>query len=276
MYKRKMALSIVKLITIIFIISLILFPLYFMIMHALISNEQAIEKEGSILPKSLNFSNFLTAFKTGYWKALLVTIILTILSVSIKLFISITGGYALNVYKNKFIKFLVLNLIWFGSLPEYSLLMGWFQESINLDILKGNNLIISLLMPNVFSLFTILLFKNAFSQIPEKIKILSNVDKLTITQKMFLLYLPYLKSQILVTVIFGTITAWNSFVWPSLILSNQDMNVLSTWLIGIGDMGQYVKLSNIQMAASVLTVIPIIFIYLVFSKKINNSFKNIL
>jgi multiple sugar transport system permease protein len=71
--------------------------------------------------------------------------------------------------------------------------------------------------------------------------------------------LPLTKPALSALAIFTLVTSWESFLWPLLVISSPDKFTLPLGLAQFS--GRYVSRVDLQMAASTLTVIPLIVVF---------------
>ncbi|MBN3534888.1 carbohydrate ABC transporter permease [Mycoplasma procyoni] len=268
-----------KLIVLFFFGLLIIFPFYFMIVFALAPDKQANESFGELVlyPKEIRWDNFTRALQEGYWQALGWTALITFVSVVLKLFFSATFGYAFSLKKWRFKKASWLIFLSILILPEVALLIGQYRVVIILEwTSKPIPLAISLLMPFAASVFSGFMFRNAFEAIPDRIKEASMVDGCSGTKYFFKVALPMVTPTIWTVGILTAFAAWNSLLWPLLLLGKDSPVVLiNIYLLDIGvnpDENSPIKVfKNVKMAGAILAILPMFIAYFLFRKRILNA-----
>ncbi|UUD37767.1 carbohydrate ABC transporter permease [Mycoplasmoides fastidiosum] len=265
-----------KVFVLVFFSLVILFPFYFMINTALLTNEQSINGTFYAVPPQANWDSFVSAFNGGYWQALAYTILITAVSVGARVFFSMTAGYAFSLkrwrFKNATWLFMLLTLM----LPEVALLLGQYKIIIDLKWNRNGFLIISMFLPFVASTFSAFMFRNAFAAIPDRTKEAAMIDGVGSLKFFWKVAIPMAKATVLTVVILTAFASWNSFTWPQLLLNSnqsgsQRFDVLSTWLFltgrdnsGIDD--NPIIYNNIRMAGAILVIIPMFIAYILFRK----------
>ncbi|MDC4163256.1 carbohydrate ABC transporter permease [Mycoplasma bradburyae] len=262
---------------------IIIFPFYFMLVVALAPDKQVLDQRKPILwPDSFNFNNFARVLNEGgYWSALFVTAFITALSVILRLFFTMTFGYAFSLRNWKFKKVVWLFYLSILILPESALLIGQFRT---ITLLEWNDradpkILISLVTPYVASIFSGYMFKNAFEAIPGRIKESALIDGCGGAKFFFKVAIPLVKPTIWTVTILTSFAAWNSYLWPLLLLDSQSkfFNVINLWVIRQGidpnsdPDGQIIILSNLRMAATILAIVPMFIVYFIFRKQIINA-----
>ena len=150
----------------------------------------------------------------------------------------------------------LLTVIWLGRLSES--LLGpagaWFNNWPALTI------------PFFASVFNIFLLRQFFIQIPDDLWEAARIDGAGHPRFLISVVLPLSKAPIMTIVTLGFIGSWNALMWPLLVTINDEWRPIAVGLSNFvtadtpGDL-------NLQMAASVITVIPILALYFVAQKQ---------
>ncbi|VEU75476.1 ABC-type maltose transport systems, permease component [Mycoplasmopsis maculosa] len=273
-----------------------------MILLSIMSKEQSLQVSNGtagIWPSSWNFvSNIVTAATTenaglwpwsqndwqkGYLFSFLLTFSNVLLSIFLKVFVTLLLGYAFSLKKwwgKEFIWFILLSLL---VLPEVALLSGqqWVVIQLNQLFKPSNNQKTSLFIYNLFiiavpfiaSIFNALMYRNAFEAIPGRIKEVAMVDGAIGAKYLFKIAIPMVAPTTLTIVILTALASWNSYLWPSLI-AGSDYRVMSVWLFGVGRENEDQNgpiFNSIRMAGAILVIAPMFLFYFVFRKKIMNA-----
>jgi multiple sugar transport system permease protein len=65
--------------------------------------------------------------------------------------------------------------------------------------------------------------------------------------------------------VFSFLGAWNDFMWPLIVLSNQDLQTLPVALASLSR--EHVQDNELMMAGAVVTVLPVLMVFLVLQKQ---------
>ncbi|MGY6172115.1 ABC transporter permease subunit [Candidatus Mycoplasma pogonae] len=222
----------------------------------------------TFLPDGLNVESYQEAVAT-FGPALLVSFQNVLLVLVIKLLALILGGYGLanvNKYLRKilFVFFLLISVI-----PEISIYINLLKIRNETGI--NHSVIMSLTMTHLFSFFSLTYFYNTFMQVGAKNKKLFQIDNLKLWERFYYGYWPSLKMPVFLTVIFTTIEVWNSFLWPSIILSGKDINTVATWFPALGPAINGGNYLNVVSAGAVLSLIIPLGVYLINSRLVNRN-----
>lgn len=288
--------SVLKLISLCFFGVIILFPFFLMISLSLFNDieSQNLANEFKLIPsfsKGPSFKNgalqdlpwkevvqntYTRAFSTGYWNSLIITFLNVLVSVVLKVIVTMLMGYAFSLknWRGK-------NVIWFFALallvlPEIALLSGQLQVVFRLKLNATYfGFVLTIALPFVASVFNAIMYKTAFEAIPDRIKEVALVDG-AVGYKYFLkIAAPMVLPTTLTVVILTALAAWNAYLWPSLTStgSTKDFQVLSVWLFKAGidpdvqDSSANIQ-QNVKMAASIIAILPMFLVYLLFRKRI--------
>ncbi len=150
----------------------------------------------------------------------------------------------------------LLTVIWLGRLSEslFGPAGAWFNNWPALTI------------PFFASVFNIFLLRQFFFQIPEDLWDAARIDGAGHPRFLIAVVLPLSKAPIMTIITLGFIGSWNALMWPLLVTINDDWRPIAVGLSNFvtsdtpGDL-------NLQMAASVITVIPILCLYFIAQKQ---------
>lgn len=259
---------------VIFIFGLIvLFPFYYMLTGSLMTYDEitGADQKTHLWPEMLKWSNFTAAFQEGYWNAIVLTAIVTFISIVFKIIVTMMLGYAFSLPKWKGKKIAWYFLLSTLALPEVALMSGQLTVITKLGWRLGIYIIISLVIPFAASVFSSLMFKNAFESIPVRTKEAAMVDGVSNFKYFIKIAMPMVSPTTWTVGILTAFAAWNSFMWPSILLKTSNAQVMSTWLFKTGlskDPGQSRLLIQVRLAAAVLAILPMFIAYFIMRIKI--------
>lgn len=132
---------------------------------------------------------------------------------------------------------------------------------------------ISMVVPLIASSFYIYLLRQNFKQIPNELYLASKMDGLSDWKFLWKVMAPLASPTIITISILSLIASWNNYVWPSLVVYNDSDTMISViirrgYLTLIGQDGGPVIQYAWQMAASVLTVVPLLILFIIFRRYI--------
>ncbi|WP_033160875.1 carbohydrate ABC transporter permease [[Mycoplasma] collis] len=256
---------------------IILIPFYIMIVLSISPDDQANDVYPVIIPNSINFSAFSRAIQEDYWKSLGWTFLITVISVIVKIFFSSTFGYAFSIRKWRFKKLTWLFFLSVLILPEVALLIGQYRTIIILQWEKEPTfLALALMMPFAASVFSGYMYRNAFEAIPDRIKEASMVDGCSGIKYFFKIALPMVSPTTWTVGILTAFAAWNSFLWPLLLLGkDSSIKLINIYLLDVGinpDNDSPIQVfKNVKMAGAIMAILPMFIAYFLFRKRILNA-----
>jgi ABC-type glycerol-3-phosphate transport system permease component len=184
--------------------------------------------------KFSNYGDVLT--KRGMKRALTNTLLVTALVVFGQVATSVASGYAFS--RLRFRGRDALFLMYLGSVmvPFVVLIIPLYQLMVKIG---WTNNLVALVVPFVFSAYGTFLMRQFFSDIPvelEEAALLDGASRFVILRRIFI---PLARPAIATLCTFGFLYAWNSFVWPLVIMQSGDDSslVLSLALSKLGGRG---------------------------------------
>ena len=261
--------NLLKLFVLVFFGAIVLFPFYYMIATSLMTNAEATDTVNThIIPKTPQWGNYADAFADGYWKAIAYSFLIAAITIVLKLVVTVLLGYAFSIKKYRGKKFLWIFFLSLMMLPEVALLSGQYQMVVKLGWHFGVNIILGLFIPFVASVFSAVMFKNAFEAIPDRTKEAAMIDGSSGITYFLKVALPMIKPTTLTVIILTAFTSWNSYMWPALLLQGKDIQTIPTWVFLTGHNKDGDFLIPIRMAGTVLAIIPMLLVYFVFRGRI--------
>ena len=249
---------------ILFIITVLsIYPFFYMLSTSLMTGGEAANQY--LFPKKLMFENYLEVWTSNNFQSYtLNSLIIASIVVSGILFTSVPAAYAFAKiefpFKNIIFYFLIVSLM----IPEIIMLLP------HLLIIRGDifplpfgsswmNSLKGLTIPFMGNIFVIFLLRQYFKKIPKELWDAARMDGASHLYFLYKVVVP-LSLPIIVTVsLFSFILSWNAFAWPLLILTKEDWFPVTVSIYGfIREVGPNV---NLLMAASVISIIPILLLY---------------
>jgi multiple sugar transport system permease protein len=122
----------------------------------------------------------------------------------------------------------------------------------------------AVLAPNIASAFGIFLIRQAIMAIPRELDEAATIDGCGHFRIFSSIIVPNIRPALATFSIFAFMASWNNLLWPLVILSSADHMTLPLALSSLH--GQFSTQWNVVMAGSVLSIVPILVIY-VFAQK---------
>lgn len=239
-----------------------LFPLIWAFLTAIKPLDEVFIYPPRLLPNRFEFSNLFTAFTE--WNFLQYTInsfIVLLGHVAGTIIFSGLSGYAFA--RLEFPGRDKLFFVFLGAMmipPEIRIL----PQFLVIKQLGWLNTYAGLIVPGVFTSFTMFIFRQFFLTIPKDLENAAYMDGCGIFRIFFQLILPLSKPAVISVVIYRSVSSWNEFLWPLIVTSSEKFRVVSVALAFYRD--EYGLLWNKMMAVSLLATIPTLLIFIMFQR----------
>jgi multiple sugar transport system permease protein len=116
------------------------------------------------------------------------------------------------------------------------------------------------LVPWLAGIFGIFLVRQYALSVPDEMIEAGRVDGASEWQIFRRIVLPTLQPVIVTLAIFVFLGSWNDFIWPLIILSDQDLYTLPVALAALSR--EHVQDNELMMAGSVVTTLPVLILFL--------------
>lgn len=146
-------------------------------------------------------------------------------------------------------------------IPLQVLIVPLFVELKTFGLL---NTYLGALLPTFASAFGIFLLRQAVNQVPRELDEAATLDGAGHFRIFWSVVLPNIRPALATLTVFAFMGSWNSFLWPLVVLRKPELQTLPVALAGL--QGQYTTQWDIVMAGSVVSVIPMLVIY-IFAQK---------
>ncbi|PZF90875.1 sugar ABC transporter permease [Listeria ivanovii] len=208
------------------------------------------------------FGNSVVAAPAPWIHAFINTIIVSTIATGLMLLFGLMVGYALAKVDFKG-KRLVNNAILFQMFfPAIILLIPQFLMITDMGLLDTYA---GMIIPTMLSLWAVFMYTNFFKAIPDTLIEAAKLDGASDLKILFRVVLPMLKSITTVIFLFLFTDRWTNLLWDMLVTKSDStvtLNVLISQMFG-----PYATYPGPMYAASVLLTLPLIILFLFFSKK---------
>lgn len=195
----------------------------------------------------------------GFGRSLTNTVLVTILVVIGQVFTSILGGYAFS--RLRFRGRDKLFLLYLGSImiPFVVLLIPLYRLMIAIG---WQNTLTSLVIPFIFTAYGTFLMRQFFVSIPRELEEAAVIDGASRWTILWRVLFPLSIPAVATLSTFSFLYAWNSFVWPLIIIDsgNQDGSVIAVTLSVLG--GRGADTPNLVLAGVVIAMAAPIAVFL--------------
>jgi multiple sugar transport system permease protein len=120
------------------------------------------------------------------------------------------------------------------------------------------------IIPGIASIFGIFLIRQFVQSIPDSLLEAARMDGAGEFRIYRSIILPLCKPVLITLAIFTFMGTWNDFLWPLIVMTDDSMYTLPVALAGLS--GEHVQDTELMMAGSVLTVLPVLLLFAVMQK----------
>jgi multiple sugar transport system permease protein len=235
-----------------------IYPFIFMVASSLKNSPEVFNDIMNLLGSKLRFENYITILGTVRMGDYLVnTAIVTLFVTFGQIITSLLGGYAfarINFPGRELIFRIYLGTMMIPftviMIPMYKMMLtfGWVDK------------LIALVIPWVFTAYGTFLMRQFFKSIPKELEesaLLEGANRLTILWKIFVpLSGPAIATQFTLSFLY----AWNSFIWPLVVIQTKPNYVVTQGLADI--QGGYHATPPLVLAGATLVIIPTVLVFL--------------
>lgn len=240
-----------------------LFPIYTAVNTSLKSNEELAYGPVSMV-RNPEFANYLKAFSEidkPMWNSFVITMVATAISSALGAWGGF--GYSKLKFKGSSVLFLILVLGFYIAPQSILIPLLRFIGSIGLY----NSYWGLILTHTAYGVpITTLLFRNYFESLPTEVVDSARIDGCSYIGTFFKIALPLSLPGFAVVAIFQFTNIWNEFLFGLILTRGADSQPLTVAISNLK--GTTVASWNIQMAGMLISVLPVMIVYIFFLKLI--------
>lgn len=230
--------------------------------QALTSVKALSDVDGAIWPSSWHLDNYLKVFQQipfgrYYLNSVFVAVCVTILQV----FTSALAAFAFARLKWRFRDQVFLLYLATMMIPGVVLMIPNFWVMMKLHLY---NSYAGLIIPSAFSAFGTFMLRQFMLSLPTSLDEAAEIDGANEWRIFFDIVLPLTQPGLIVLAIFTFIGNYQSFFWPLILIKDDALRTLPLGMM-IFD-GMYSKETNLLMAAAVMSIIPLVLLFVVLQK----------
>ena len=252
---------------------IVIFPFYWMIITSLKNGDEIKATVQTFFPQQIMWENYSKAMKSMNFLVLIKnTLIVGIISTIGTIITTILAAYAfarLN-FKGRDIMFMLL----LGSMmiPGEMMVVSNYISVSRLGWADTENTIgnfAAMIVPFWVSIFYIYLLRQNFKQIPNELYLAAKVDGKSDWSFLWKVMVPLAMPTLTTIFILKLMGAWNSYVWPNLIVGgNKKMWLITNGLRRSFNTSEDPNQFGVQMAATVVVTVPLLLLFVFFRKYI--------
>jgi multiple sugar transport system permease protein len=237
-------------------------PLLWMVSASFMPTGQASSFPPPLLPSAPTFQHYVDLFTRlnlarDFANSLFITIGVTLFS----LVVNSMAGYAFAKLRFSGREAVFKVLIAAMVIPGQVGMMPLFL------MVKGLGLVNTpwgVMIPGLATVFGIFMIRQFALSIPEDLLDAARIDGAGEFRIYWTIVLPVLRPILVTMATFSFLSAWNDFMWPLIVLSDDSKYTLPVALASL--VGEHVQDTELMMAGSVLTVLPVLMVFLVMQR----------
>ena len=220
------------------------------------------------IPRDFTFDNFIQVLKlVPIVKYVINSFIVAFSTVVLNVILSALAAYPLARMEFKGKKIAFFAILATIMVPFQTIMLPVYIITLKLHLIDSyfdTMGYLGLILPFAVNAFGIFLMRQAFMGIPKEIEESAIVDGCNSFQIFSKLLLPMVKPTIALLAIFTFIGSWGEFLWPSIVLTNEQLFTLP---VGINNLSSAFSADYRLIAAgSIVSIIPIIVFFLALQK----------
>lgn len=244
---------------------LALFPIINLLISSLRPSSELMRNGISITfdPSTISVENYLYIFTQGgnYWSWFINSLVITTITIVLSLFFSSMVGYALALYDFKGRNLIFGCVLFILMVPFEILMLPLFQLMINFNLIDTYAAVI---LPAVVAPMAVFFFRQYALGLPKELMDAARIDGSTEYGIFFKIMMPLMTPSLAAMAILQGLGSWNNFLWPLIVLRSNDMFTLPIGLATL--LTPYGNNYDILIAGSVMTILPIIILFIFFQR----------
>jgi multiple sugar transport system permease protein len=235
-----------------------LFPLVWMVAVSLMSPGEASTFPPPLLPGRPTLANYRELFAhAGMGRYLLNSVMLTTAVTLVSLFFNVGAGYGFA--KLRFAGRDRLFRVLLGALviPSQVAMVPLFLLLKHLGLVNTYG---GVIVPAMASIFGIFVVRQYALSVPDELLEAARIDGASEFRIFRSVIVPVIRPIIVTLAVFTSLGAWNDFMWPLIVLGDNDLYTLPVALASLSR--EHVQDNELMMAGSVLTILPVLLVFL--------------
>jgi ABC-type glycerol-3-phosphate transport system permease component len=224
-----------------------------------------------LIPKAVTFQNYIDAIDyakshldVSFLQMFRNSIIATFSSITVAIIVAALASFSFSNYKFRGKEFTFTAIIASFVIPAQVLLIPLFFILRKVGII---NTYLAVIIPYIGFLVPIatLILRSFFEQIPKEIKESAKIDGASDFRIFMQIVLPLSKPAVASCIILLFLETWNEFIFALVFLQNPKFQTIPVAIAKIAG-GKYIVPIGTYSAAIMITIIPVLIIFIIFQK----------
>ena len=262
--KKDIAGKIVIYVLLVFFAFIFLMPIVWIVFSSFKSAGELFAWPPSLIGEHPSLSNYILALEEGDFVQYFVnTVFVSVVATVLTVIVNVMAGYVFAKYHFKFEKILFALVMATLMIPLEVIMIPVFKVIVATHMY---NSLWGLIIPAVASPTAVFLVRQYYVPIPTELMEAARIDGASELKIFLRVMLPIGKPVIAVLCIFSFMWRWNDYLWPKLVINNKNQYTLQLALANFS--GEYSVDWNSLLAMSVISMIPVLIVFLMFQKHI--------
>ncbi len=246
------------------IIVVMIAPFAWMVSGSLKSSELVFVYPPIFIPPKIMWENYARIFKElPFARYMLNSFFVSSSVVILGLFVNSLAGYSFARIPFKGSTVIFVLILATMMIPGEMIILPLFLIVKSFGWFNTYN---ALIFPGVVSPFGIFLLRQFFKGLPVELEEAATIDGCSRFGIYWRIALPLAKPALLTLSVLTFMWNWDSFLWPLIVITSEEMRVVQIGLALIVGQQTYSGFWNVIMAASVVACLPTIFIFMALQK----------
>lgn len=246
----------------------LLFPLFWIIVTSLKTEQEIFSIPPTLLPQILNLKSYAAQVKTGDFNMFISfknSLVISFGSMVVAVVLSVPASYGIARYRFVGRKTMMLGFMVTQMLPVSVLLTPMFIMFKNMHVY--NTPLAAILADATIGIpFSVLILKNYFASIPKELEEAAYIDGCNRLTGFLRVLIPIAKPGVMVCSIFSFLYAWGDLAYGMTFILDQEKRPITAGIFNF--MGQYGTKWSYLTAFAVVTIIPVALIFIFMQKYI--------
>jgi multiple sugar transport system permease protein len=245
------------------IAALALFPLLWMVSVSFMSAGEASAFPPPLLPRHPTLANYQELFsREGLGRYLGNSLLLATSATLLSLTFNVMAGYAFAKLRFEGRERVFQALLGAIVIPSQVAMLPLFLLLKNMGLV---NTYAGALVPTLATIFGIALVRQYALTIPDELLEAARIDGASELRIFLAIVVPALRPIMATLATFTFLATWNDFMWPLIVLSDEQLYTLPVALASLSR--EHVQDSELMMAGSVITVLPVLALFLLLQRQ---------
>jgi len=242
--------------------TLTLFPLFWMASVSLMAPGEASHFPPPLLPASPTLANYRELLGAeGILRQGFNSLWLALAATAMSVTFNVAAGYAFAKLRFPGREQLFRTLLGALVIPAQVTMMPLFLMLKSMGLV---NTYTGALVPWITGVFGIFLVRQYAQSVPDELIEAARIDGASELRILLQVVLPVIRPILATLAVLTFLASWNDFMWPLIVLSDRDMQTLPLALASLSR--EHVQDAELMMAGSVLTVAPVLAVFLVLQR----------